>query len=1039
MNDVPVSFHRLPLFVCTVTALWLGLAGRASAATLANGTFDVEVGENGEISSLELVGDAFPTNYVLNAGNAPGQDTSDHEWVGELMFSYRFGTGAFQTALTQSSADARQVQSDATSVTVTYANSASDNGIKNFQVGERYALVDDYLSWEITLTNTSSQTLELGDVGLPLPFNEYWAQTNDVIYETRTVYHSFTGQDSSYITVQRPSGVGPFLLMTPDSSTSAGFEYMDNWIASEHPGSAWAAKGGTPAWSNGLDVFYIHSNAIKKTNRGYLPNTSLMLAAGASQTYAFKFFKVATQDDVKSRLYQEGLLDVTVVPGMMFSSDMTAKIDLHSAQKINSLTAQFPSESVITPLAVAPGDHDIYELRLSHLGQNDVTVSYGAGKSTTLQFYVLEPIDAAFTRHATFMVKNTVAATGGLAHVFDDWMMDAKSVRGAVGGGGWGDDWGWTKAEFLAEKDAQTPVAGEIATLDGYLDAVWQNAIDPNTFVVQDWWCPAGTSAFNPNDCFYNRPYAYPHAFNTYFSMYKIASLYPNLATFHNSPDTYLMRAYGILHSLYSGGPPPPMSPATISGTGYMGEQTLPDIMRALAEAGHSSESAFVKTTIDGLHAAFSGNPYPYGSEYKYDNTGEEAVYMAAKEDGDTAILSKVNAKTRACRGHEPVWYYYADPVTLNGENWWQFQYTASLAGYCMDDFLRHQSTTPELDERLSYAAKIANVGAINSGQIDPDPANLGTVAWTYQAMKGNTYVNSFDPAGSTLHNGWRQMAGEADLGLFGALRILSTDVAVDPVFGLYAYGGDVSEAGGCYSITPRDGVFKRLNLITEKFHLELSRDRYSGATVSKARDYVGFTLQNQTGDAHTTNLTLEGLAPGTYSVNVDGTAAPAITAQAGVVATVALAVTGAASQAVTIAASTASCTGVGGATSSGGAPSVGGSAGAGAIAGNGGQGTATTGGGNGTAGATSSPPMGSGGTGVSGAGGTLGDGTTSVGGANSNDAPSGSRSNCACRAASSTSSSRAAWFTIAAFGVGTSRRRRAPRRRRQPKTCSQR
>jgi hypothetical protein len=51
--------------------------------------------------------------------------------------------------------------------------------------------------------------------------------------------------------------------------------------------------------------------------------------------------------------------------------------------------------------------------------------------------------------------------------------------------------------------------------------------------------------------------------------------------------------------------------------------------------------------------------------------------------------------------------------------------------------------------------------------------------------MKGNIYVNSFDPANGKLHAGWREMTGEADLGLFGAIRILSADVANDPIFGL--------------------------------------------------------------------------------------------------------------------------------------------------------------------------------------------------------------------------------------------------------------
>lgn len=970
----------------------------AHAASLSNDTFNVQIGNNGEISSLQLTGDAFPTNYVLNASNAPGQDTPDHEWVGELMFAYRSGTGAWQTALTQASGDVRHVDSTATSVTVTYENSANANGVRGFGVVETYSLSGPYLLWQIALKNTSSQAIELGDVGLPLPFNEFWKQDNDVIYETRVVYHSFTGGDGSYITVQRPSGVGPFLLMVPDASTGAKFEYMDNWVKSEHPGSTWVAGGGTPAWNNGLDVFYIHSSAIKSTNRGYLPNTSLTLAAGNSKTYGFKFLKVSSEADVKDALYKEGLVDVTAVPGMVVASDMTAKFDLHSTQKIVSVTPQYPAETTLQPLG-GTNDHNVYQVAFSHLGQNDVDVSYGSGQSTKLQFYVLEPVEAALKRHADFMANKTVASSGPLAKVFDDWMLDTRSVRGATGGGGWGDDWGWTHGEFLAEKNAQTPVAAEIKALDGYLDAVWNNEIDHGSYVVQDWWCPTGTNAVVTNDCFYNRPYAYAHAFNTYFSMYKIATLYPKLAA--QPADTYLMRAYGILHSLYSGGPPPPKAPATIAGTGYMGEQTLPDIRRALTAAGHTSEAAFVQSAIGNLHSAFSGNPYPYGSEYRYDNTGEEAVYMAAKENGDVDVLGKVNAKTRACRGHEPVWYYYADPVTLNGENWWQFQYTAALAGYCMDDWVRHHSTTPELDERLTYAAKLANLTAINSGQIDSNPDNVGAVAWTYQAMKGNVYVNSFEPATSMLHNGWRQMSGEADLGLFGALRLLSADVAVDPIFGVFGYGSDVSVQGSCYSVTPKDGVFKRLNMISQKLYVELDRDRYSGATVSASNDYLGFTLVNQTADAHTTNLDVDGLAAGTYSVDVDGAASSTVTATAGSTTALALSVTTGATHAVTIHTSTPSCSGVGGATgnATGGAPS-GGAANGGAVAGT----AATVPGGPATnaAGGTSSVISGNAGATASSGGAAPGNAGHAGLSPAASSAATGSSSSCGCRLAAS-------------------------------------
>ena len=629
---------RVAVTLLVAGVISLAAAPPAAAASLSSGTFNVTIGTNGEISSLQLVGDTFPTNYVMNATNAPGQATVDHEWMGELMFSYRQGTGAWQTALTQSSADGRTITSSPTSVTVTYQNSTNAKGVKTFKVVETYAVVDDYLSWLIAITNTGSDDIEFGDVGLPLPFNEFWFG-NDIIYETRTVYHSFTGQNSSYIWASRPSGVGPFLLMTPDATTGAGFEYMDAWISQEHRGSAWAAGGGSPSWPSGLDVFYIHSNVIKSTNRGYLPSTSLMLAAGASKTYGFKFFKVADQAAVKDRLYAEGLIDVTVLPGMMVATDMTTKVDLHTSKVINSVTPQFPAQTTLTSLG-GTMDHHLYQLTFSQLGPNDIVIDYGAGEKTTLQFYVLEPLGMALQRHATFMATSTQQTSGTANGVFDDWLMDSAAKRGAFGGNAWGDDWGWTHGEFLAEKNAQSPVAAEVSALDRYLDAIWANAINDTSYIVQDWWCPAGTSASNPMSCYYDRAYAYPHAFNTYFSMYKIAHLYPALVTYHNPADTYLMRAYDILHTLYSGHGDP--------GTGYMGEQTLPEIMQALTDAGHTTEAAFVKSVITRLYMAFQNSKYPYGSEYSYDNTGEEAVYMSAKQSGDMSVLQKVNLKTRA-------------------------------------------------------------------------------------------------------------------------------------------------------------------------------------------------------------------------------------------------------------------------------------------------------------------------------------------------------------------------------------------------------
>jgi hypothetical protein len=379
-----------------------------------------------------------------------------------------------------------------------------------------------------------------------------------------------------------------------------------------------------------------------------------------------------------------------------------------------------------------------------------------------------------------------------------------------------------------------------------------------------------------PNTTPTYRGYAYPHIYNTYFSMYKIAKLYPTLITYKNSATTYLLRAYNILKALYDG-----QGVAYNYNTGLMGELTTPDIIKALQDEGYTAQANDIIAKMTTKYNNFKDTTYPYGSEYNYDNTGEEAVYTLAKMNNNTTMMSKINAKTRADRGAQPVWYYYADPVTITGENWWNFQYTAALAGYTMDDWTRFHSATPEVDERMNYAAKILNVGSINSGQISSDPANIGAVAWTYQAEKGN--LGAQGVGGGALQNGWRGMSGEADLGLFGALKILSADVAVDPIFGLLGYGADVTQSGSSYVVTPKDGVFKRLNLITQKLSMELDRDQYTSATVATAKNNVQLTLKNMTPSApHTTKLTFNGLAAGSYDILVNNAKVGSVTAVSG-------------------------------------------------------------------------------------------------------------------------------------------------------------
>mgnify|MGYP000789432648 CR=1 FL=1 len=124
---------------------------------------------------------------------------------------------------------------------------------------------------------------------------------------------------------------------------------------------------------------------------------------------------------------------------------------------------------------------------------------------------------------------------------------------------------------------------------------------------------------------------------------------------------------------------------------GTMGESSVPDIIEALEQEGYYEEAQnMLRIMEENKYEAFENRPYPYGSEYAYDNTAEEGVFVAAmlaqeygfESDPYMSPEERIKAlddKTRACRGVQPLWYYYANPVTICNENWWNFQYLSLI------------------------------------------------------------------------------------------------------------------------------------------------------------------------------------------------------------------------------------------------------------------------------------------------------------------------------------------------------------------------
>lgn len=636
------------------------------------------------------------------------------------------------------------------------------------------------------------------------------------------------------------------------------------------------------------------------------------------------------EKNLRSILYRSGMIDAVAVPGFQTAINMPVKLDLHYDDRIIRVKSveilsvyendPFDEEHipVIKPGATReemvnnsrggrglpggnPGyardvkyigkkvvdgeSHHIYELKFDTLGNNSVRVEYElqvgdewVDKFTQFEFNVLAELDEIVRSSSRFMVEHTQDKdpTSPTYGIYRDWYLtDGMDMDDRH----WGDDWSHDNISFMVMKNLLDPDAEQIRSIERYLiDFMWERFMKntQDSYIVANYLRDSGV--FTDNERPYHRTFSEILPALAYFNMYRIQKAYPNLMEYRETPQYYLAKAYGIYYNRISSGQ-----------VGFYGEQQVPDLIEALKEEGMFEEYENLKRKFaytKGRNMAQAR--YPYGSEFEYDNTGEEGAYSAARAlrtyyphdplaESAKRSMEMADWKTRAMRGLQPTWYHYSVPVFRGGEGWWNFQYTASLAGYIMDDWLRYQEDgrTPEqtaVAQQRNYAGKISNFNAVNMGQISAD--SIGSTSWRYSMYKGGTGTKDvFDGGKRVMNNGWNDFSGEAELGLYGSLLTISADIVTDPVFGLFGYGALVTDHGDSYTIVPKDGFGRRMNLIDEKIYLVAENDKIEQAAIRKDGRAMTLNLSNPTGKEHLSKIKIDGagVEDGYYAMRVNG------------------------------------------------------------------------------------------------------------------------------------------------------------------------
>lgn len=910
---------------CVLVLSSLGFSQPPSPASRFSVRFD-----KAGITSLKYVGDKYDTDYI-----------ADEATLGHVRIRYKMGETEWRQFSTENPTNRFQQLPDRPSRRVSQQLSIVYNPqswIRNdyyadLELTERFRAESDALYWTIFVRNPTHKPIVLGDLFLPMPFNTEKRWDKEITYTQRVVQHQYISGHASFVYWMRPNGDGPYLVMTPvakcplfESTRSemnfapAKLEYADRggvYILSGRRAEEDKARGGS--WRQ--------------------PQSTHTLTPTNSQrdgvTFAFKFRWAKDYDGVRQILFEEGLLDVNVVPGMTVPIGSEAQVSIRSRSPIPSIEPEFPAQTKFdTP--TRREQTTIYKVRFTRLGENKLTVHFGKDQYGILEFFVTEPIATLIKKRASFLVSHQQHRDPSKWYngLFSEWDMKAKALRGPDDKDGLADyilasdDPALSKAPYIAVKNVDYPDPGEIAAVEYYLrNFVWgrlqmttEERYPYAVYGIDNWKINRESK---PGDRYgwvdhVWRAYDYPHVVLLYWSMYQVAKRYPQLVHYLDK-DGYLERAYGTARAFYTY--PWQMARWSANEVGNYNELVIADLIAELDAVGWHDKARVLRKGWEGKVEYFvNDQPDLFYSEYPFDPTAFEST--GAFTHYATEQLKNPNRTLKVTPAG--VERFTAEQLACNiatrgwlEPNYWQLgvegnmRYMSQMGGWSILDYALYYAKDPWPYLRLGYASLLSSWALMNTGTPEsnygfwyPGKENDGGAGSAYVPQAyGRNWFGKQQPRGA-----W-QYSGEIDLGYSAALRAAAVIVANDPVFGRIAYGGDLRRTQRGMEIVPWDGIGRRFHFMDQRFrlHLELDRDGLAAGApirVDKRLRELDFTIENRDPQLqkHTTRLTVSGL-PAKYEVLVDGVVIARLAAGEAP-STVSIPITGGAPVAVTLRAS---------------------------------------------------------------------------------------------------------------------------------------
>jgi hypothetical protein len=736
------------------------------------------------------------------------------------------------------------------------------------QVTRSWELEKNNLVLRFTLKNKTSQSVQIGGLGIPMIFNNVLTDRSlEKAHAICSFYDPYIGNDAGYLQVTRLSGHGPALLVVPAGKTP--FEAYSPILDTEGSPNPTIFQDPTPRGIT-FEGFYdwmVHSSAFAENEwKNVTPwnaPTQATLAPGETKTYGVQFVSSDSIRNIEKTLAENSRPVAVGIPGYVLPTDLDARLFLKYPAAVKSLAVE-PSGALTFKEQPLKTGWKTYAIQGKQWGRARLTVTYADGTVQTIHYFVIKPETEALADMGHFLTtKQWFTDTSDPFHrapsvmsydrdVNQIVMQDSRAWIAGLGDEGGAGSWISTIMKQLGEPDKeelakfQQFVDGVVWGTMQYTDGPKKFGVRKSLFYYQPDQMPAGfynkdfdwsswTSWNKAHAERVDRSFDYPHVAASYWVLYRLARNYDGLVTNHPW-NWYLKNAYETSVAMTKLAP-------EYAVFGQMEGDIFLQIMADLRHEGMNAQADDLESKMRVRANRWKAEAYPFGSEMPWDSTGQEEVYAWMKYFG---YQEKADVTLNAILGYDPAiphWGYNG-----SARRYWDFIFAGKLRR--IERQLHH------------YGSSLNAIPLLAEYREHPDDFYLLRVGYggTMGTLTDIDHDGFLAPAFHSFPDTLKLDALSGDNGpnLFGHAWNTATYIVHHPEFGWVAFGGNTRTNGDVVQVTPLDSFRIRAYVASAGLWLTLDAGQFQQIDVNQKTGAIRIGLAPATEFLRTARLRLE-------------------------------------------------------------------------------------------------------------------------------------------------------------------------------------